>query len=80
MRHGVSQLRSAIVLPFTLARPQPAVAADAPPFPAAKALTAAVPGRRLVAIRANGLDTGRELFAGMRRNALPAEEGACTWL
>ena len=30
--------------------------------------------------RANGLGTGRELFAGMRRNALPAEEGACTWL
>ena len=23
---------------------------------------------------------GRELFAGMRRLALPAEEGACTWL
>jgi phosphogluconate dehydratase len=23
---------------------------------------------------------GRELFAGMRRNALSAEEGACTWL
>ncbi len=29
---------------------------------------------------ANGLDMGRELFAGMRRNALTAEEGACTWL
>jgi phosphogluconate dehydratase len=28
----------------------------------------------------NGLGTGRELFAGMRRNALAAEEGACTWL
>ena len=23
---------------------------------------------------------GRELFAGMRRNAVAAEEGACTWL
>jgi phosphogluconate dehydratase len=23
---------------------------------------------------------GRELFANMRRNALKAEEGACTWL
>jgi phosphogluconate dehydratase len=23
---------------------------------------------------------GRELFGGMRRNVLPAEEGACTWL
>ncbi len=29
---------------------------------------------------ANGHDLGRELFAGMRRNALTAEEGACTWL
>jgi phosphogluconate dehydratase len=27
---------------------------------------------------AHGL--GRELFGGMRRNALAAEEGACTWL
>jgi len=30
------------------------------------------------AINAHGL--GRELFAGMRRNVLTAEEGACTWL
>lgn len=29
---------------------------------------------------ANGVGTGRELFAAMRRNALAAEEGACTWL
>jgi phosphogluconate dehydratase len=29
---------------------------------------------------ANGVGTGRELFAGFRRNALAAEEGACTWL
>jgi phosphogluconate dehydratase len=29
---------------------------------------------------ANGVDLGRELFASMRRNALSAEEGACTWL
>jgi phosphogluconate dehydratase len=28
----------------------------------------------------NGLGLGRELFASMRRNALTAEEGACTWL
>jgi phosphogluconate dehydratase len=28
---------------------------------------------------ANGIGMGRELFAGMRRNALTAEEGACTW-
>ena len=29
---------------------------------------------------ANGSGLGRELFAGMRRHALSAEEGACTWL
>jgi phosphogluconate dehydratase len=29
---------------------------------------------------ANGIGMGRELFASMRRNALTAEEGACTWL
>ena len=29
---------------------------------------------------ANGVGMGRELFANMRRNALSAEEGACTWL
>ncbi len=29
---------------------------------------------------ANGLGLGRELFAGMRRNAMPSEEGAGTWL
>ncbi|MBB4220532.1 phosphogluconate dehydratase [Variovorax guangxiensis] len=29
---------------------------------------------------ADGHGLGRELFAGMRRNALAAEEGACTWL
>ena len=29
---------------------------------------------------ANGLGMGRELFASMRRNALVAEEGACSWL
>ncbi len=27
-----------------------------------------------------GFGLGRDLFAGMRRNALTAEEGACTWL
>ena len=31
-------------------------------------------------IEANGLGMGRELFAGMRRHAATAEEGACTWL
>jgi phosphogluconate dehydratase len=30
--------------------------------------------------QANGLGMGRELFASMRRNALTAEEGACSWL
>ena len=29
---------------------------------------------------ANALGCGRELFTGMRRHALTAEEGACTWL
>jgi phosphogluconate dehydratase len=29
---------------------------------------------------ANALGMGRELFAGMRRNALTAEAGACSWL
>ena len=29
---------------------------------------------------ANGHGMGRELFAAFRRNALPAEEGGCTWL
>jgi phosphogluconate dehydratase len=29
---------------------------------------------------ANALNLGRELFGAMRRNALSAEEGACTWL
>ncbi len=29
---------------------------------------------------ANALGMGRELFAGSRRNALAAEEGACSWL
>jgi phosphogluconate dehydratase len=30
--------------------------------------------------QSNGLGLGRELFAAMRRNALSAEQGACTWL
>jgi len=29
---------------------------------------------------ANNIGIGRELFAGMRRNAMPAEEGAATWM
>jgi phosphogluconate dehydratase len=29
---------------------------------------------------ANGVGMGRELFANLRRHALKAEEGACTWL
>ena len=31
-------------------------------------------------VEANGVGMGRELFSGMRRQALTAEEGACTWL
>jgi phosphogluconate dehydratase len=31
-------------------------------------------------IEGNGHDLGRDLFAGMRRNALSPEQGACTWL
>jgi phosphogluconate dehydratase len=31
-------------------------------------------------LAANGFDVGRELFAGMRRHATTAEEGACSWL
>ena len=31
-------------------------------------------------VEANGLGMGRELFAGMRRHALAAEAGACSWL
>ena len=30
-------------------------------------------------VAANGLGMGRELFAGMRRSALAAEQGACSW-
>jgi phosphogluconate dehydratase len=32
------------------------------------------------AIDSNGHGLGRELFAGMRKNVVSAEEGACTWL
>ena len=33
------------------------------------------------ALRAGtALGMGRELFSGMRRNAITAEEGACSWL
>jgi phosphogluconate dehydratase len=39
--------------------------------------TATMPG---VQRSENGQGLGRDLFAGMRRNALTAEEGACTWL
>ncbi len=39
--------------------------------------TATMPEAKRIA---DGHGLGRELFAGMRRNALTAEEGACTWL
>jgi phosphogluconate dehydratase len=38
----------------------------------------AVLGEAQAAVNGHGL--GRELFAGMRRNVLSAEQGACTWL
>jgi phosphogluconate dehydratase len=42
---------------------------------------ARVPATMPTSLRqANGLGMGRELFAAMRRNAMPAEQGACTWL
>ena len=45
-------------------------------------LSADADGRIRTRLRnpANGLGMGRELFAGMRRSALTAEEGACSWL
>ena len=39
--------------------------------------TAAMSGRQA---DGNAQGFGRELFGGMRRSVLPAEEGACTWL
>jgi phosphogluconate dehydratase len=39
--------------------------------------TAAMPAALQIA---NGIGMGRELFAAMRRNALAAEQGACSWL
>ena len=39
--------------------------------------TAAMPANLRAA---NGIGVGRELFSAFRRNALLAEEGACTWL
>jgi phosphogluconate dehydratase len=38
------------------------------------------PGLDAGVAEGNGHDLGRELFAGMRRNVVSAEEGACTWL
>lgn len=47
----------------------------------AQTWAARVPARPPVSMdEANGVGWGRELFAGFRRNALGAEEGACTWL
>ena len=39
-----------------------------------------LPGLSDEQARDNGHGLGRELFAGMRRNVVSAEEGACTWL
>ena len=42
---------------------------------------ARVPATMPAALKAaNGVGLGRELFAGLRRNALAAEQGACAWL
>ena len=43
-------------------------------------LEAQVENRTAELQQANHRGLGRELFAGFRRNALSAEEGACTWL
>ena len=43
---------------------------------AARPLATIAPGQQA----ANQVGLGRELFASFRRNALSAEEGACTWL
>jgi phosphogluconate dehydratase len=44
-------------------------------------LAARAPAQMPPALRAaNDMGLGRELFAGMRRHALSAEQGACTWL
>ena len=46
-----------------------------------EAWAARVPAQMpLELIAANGIGMGRELFAGMRRSALTAEAGACSWL
>ena len=39
----------------------------------------AVAAMPVALMEANGVGMGRELFSGMRRHALTAEEGACTW-
>jgi len=72
--------------PLAKLRDGDAVRVDA----AAGTLQALVPGQEWAAREnavmpeelrtANGLGVGRELFAAFRRNALLAEEGACTWL
>ena len=42
-----------------------------------EAIARAVPDAQA---QVNGHGLGRELFAGMRRNVLSAEQGACSWL
>jgi len=39
-----------------------------------------LPALSAAQVASNGHDLGRELFAGMRKNVVSAEEGACTWL
>jgi phosphogluconate dehydratase len=72
--------------PLALLRDGDVVRLDAPAGRLDALVDAAEWSRRQPALLAdaqrtgNGHGTGRELFAGFRRNAAAAEEGACTWL
>jgi phosphogluconate dehydratase len=72
--------------PLALLRDGDVVRLDAPAGRLQALVDPAEWGRREAApigpgqVEDNGHGLGRELFAGMRRNALMAEEGACTWL
>jgi phosphogluconate dehydratase len=72
--------------PLALLRDGDIVRLDAPAGKLEALVDAAEWSRRQPAVLSeeqrvdNAHGVGRELFAGMRRNALAAEEGACTWL
>ena len=58
----------------------PAIEAIAREVPDAE-WAARLPAERSQALaEAHGAGFGRNLFAGMRRNVVTAEEGACTWV